>query len=63
MIFPHHENELAQSRAANPESEVKCWMHNGFVNNNGQKMAKADKNFFTIRDVRGLNLSFSVSII
>ncbi|KAF6988899.1 hypothetical protein CFC21_006325 [Triticum aestivum] len=51
LIFPHHENELAQSRAANPESEVKCWMHNGFVNNNGQKMAKADKNFFTIRDV------------
>ncbi|VAH04041.1 unnamed protein product [Triticum turgidum subsp. durum] len=54
LIFPHHENELAQSRAANPESEVKCWMHNGFVNNNGQKMAKADKNFFTIRDVIAL---------
>uniref|UniRef100_A0A8I6X1Z8 cysteine--tRNA ligase n=1 Tax=Hordeum vulgare subsp. vulgare TaxID=112509 RepID=A0A8I6X1Z8_HORVV len=43
LIFPHHENELAQSRAANPESEVKCWMHNGFVNNNGQKMAKSEK--------------------
>lgn len=56
LIFPHHENELAQSQAAYPESEVKCWMHNGFVNKDGQKMAKADKNFFTIRDVR-VNLS------
>ncbi|XP_051185351.1 cysteine--tRNA ligase CPS1, chloroplastic/mitochondrial isoform X1 [Lolium perenne] len=51
LIFPHHENELAQSRAAYPESEVKCWMHNGYVMNNGKKMAKADKNFFTIRDI------------
>jgi cysteinyl-tRNA synthetase len=56
LIFPHHENELAQSRAAYPESEVKCWMHNGYVMNNGKKMAKADKNFFTIRDVRGESL-------
>ncbi|CAM0956921.1 unnamed protein product [Alopecurus aequalis] len=54
LIFPHHVNELAQSRAANPRSKVKCWMHNGFVNNNGQKMAKADKNFFTIRDIIAL---------
>jgi cysteinyl-tRNA synthetase len=56
LIFPHHQNELAQSLAANPKSEVKCWMHNGFVNNKGQKMAKSDKNFFTIRDVRGESL-------
>ncbi|XP_040383944.1 cysteine--tRNA ligase CPS1 homolog, chloroplastic/mitochondrial-like [Oryza brachyantha] len=54
LIFPHHENELAQSQAAYPESEVKCWMHNGFVNKDGQKMAKADKNFFTIRDIISL---------
>lgn len=58
LIFPHHGNELAQSRAANPESEFKCWMHKGFVNNNGQKAAKVDKNFFTIKDVRGVNLLF-----
>ena len=51
LIFPHHENELAQSRAAYPESEVKCWMHNGFVNKDDQKMSKSDKNFFTIRDI------------
>ena len=52
LIFPHHENELAQSRAANPESEVKCWMHNGFINIDDQKMSKSVNNFFTIRDVR-----------
>ena len=57
LFSPHHWNELAQSRAANPGSEVKCWMHNGYVNNKGKKMGKADKNFFTIRDVRGEPLS------
>uniref|UniRef100_A0ACD6AFM1 Uncharacterized protein n=1 Tax=Avena sativa TaxID=4498 RepID=A0ACD6AFM1_AVESA len=51
LIFPHHENELAQSRAAYPESEVKCWMHNGFINNADKKMSKSDNNFFTIRDI------------
>jgi cysteinyl-tRNA synthetase len=51
LIFPHHENELAQSRAANPESCINCWMHNGFVNKDNQKMSKSDNNFFTIRDV------------
>nr|XP_051182800.1 cysteine--tRNA ligase CPS1, chloroplastic/mitochondrial-like [Lolium perenne] len=51
LIFPHHENELAQSRAAYPESEVKCWMHNGFINIDDQKMSKSINNFFTIRDV------------
>ncbi|CAM0870695.1 unnamed protein product [Alopecurus aequalis] len=51
LIFPHHENELAQSKAAYPESEVKCWMHNGFINIDNQKMSKSVNNFFTIRDV------------
>jgi cysteinyl-tRNA synthetase len=51
LIFPHHENEVAQSRAAYPESEVKCWMHNGFVNKDDQKMSKSENNFFPIRDV------------
>ncbi|AQK94258.1 Cysteine--tRNA ligase 1 cytoplasmic [Zea mays] len=54
LIFPHHENELAQSRAAYPDSEVKCWMHNGFVNKDDKKMAKSDNNFFTIRDIIAL---------
>uniref|UniRef100_A0A6V7QSJ9 cysteine--tRNA ligase n=1 Tax=Ananas comosus var. bracteatus TaxID=296719 RepID=A0A6V7QSJ9_ANACO len=51
LIFPHHENELAQSRAACPESNVNYWMHNGFVNRDNQKMSKSDNNFFTIRDI------------
>ncbi|XP_078159783.1 cysteine--tRNA ligase CPS1, chloroplastic/mitochondrial-like isoform X1 [Carex rostrata] len=51
LVFPHHENELAQSRAANPDSCINCWMHNGFVNKDNQKMSKSDNNFFTIRDI------------
>jgi len=51
LIFPHHENELAQSRAACSESNVNCWMHNGFVNRDNEKMSKSLQNFFTIRDV------------
>ncbi|GJN14617.1 hypothetical protein PR202_gb01464 [Eleusine coracana subsp. coracana] len=51
LIFPYYENEIAQSRAAYPDSEVKCWMHNGFVNKDDQKMAKSENNFFTIRDI------------
>ncbi|ONK55860.1 uncharacterized protein A4U43_C10F1710 [Asparagus officinalis] len=51
LIFPHHENEIAQSRAACPESKVNYWMHNGFVNKDNQKMSKSDNNFFTIRDI------------
>ena len=62
LIFPHHENELAQSRAAYPESEVNCWMHNGFINNCGEKMSKSANNFVTIRSVRGRCLtSFNIS--
>lgn len=53
LIFPHHENEIAQSRAACPESKVNYWMHNGFVNKDNQKMSKSDNNFFTIRDIIG----------
>ncbi|KAJ6802245.1 cysteine--tRNA ligase, chloroplastic/mitochondrial-like [Iris pallida] len=51
LVFPHHENEIAQSRAACPESKVNYWMHNGFVNKDNQKMSKSDNNFFTIRDI------------
>ncbi|KAK8966501.1 hypothetical protein KSP40_PGU014401 [Platanthera guangdongensis] len=51
LIFPHHENEIAQSRAACPLSNVNFWMHNGFVNRDNQKMSKSDNNFFTIRDI------------
>ncbi|KAJ8567969.1 hypothetical protein K7X08_020691 [Anisodus acutangulus] len=51
LIFPHHENEIAKSCAACcPESHISYWMHNGFVNNNGEKMSKSLGNFFTIRE-------------
>ncbi len=51
LIFPHHENELAQSEAANGKTFARYWMHNGFVNINNEKMSKSLGNFFTIREV------------
>ncbi|KAL2546409.1 Cysteinyl-tRNA synthetase [Forsythia ovata] len=51
LIFPHHENEIAQSCAACPESNVGYWIHNGFVTANDEKMSKSLGNFFTIREV------------
>ena len=51
LIFPHHENEIAQSEAANGCSFVRYWLHNGFVNINSEKMSKSLGNFFTIREV------------
>ncbi len=51
LIFPHHENEIAQSEAAHGEPFVRYWLHNGFVNINNEKMSKSLGNFFTIRDV------------
>ena len=52
LIFPHHENEIAQSCAACQESNVSYWMHNGHVTNNNEKMSKSLGNFFTIRQVK-----------
>ena len=54
LVFPHHENEIAQSEAANKKPFVRYWMHNGFVNINSEKMSKSLGNFFTIRDVLAL---------
>ena len=51
LIFPHHENEIAQSEAASGCELAKYWMHNGFVNINKEKMSKSLGNFFTIRDI------------
>lgn len=51
LIFPHHENEIAQSEAANGCQYVRYWLHNGFVNINSEKMSKSLGNFFTIREV------------
>ena len=51
LVFPHHENEIAQSEAANGKPLARVWMHNGFVNVDNEKMSKSLGNFFTIRDV------------
>jgi cysteinyl-tRNA synthetase len=51
LIFPHHENEIAQSEAAAGMEFVRYWMHNGFVNIDSEKMSKSLGNFFTIREV------------
>lgn len=51
LIFPHHENEIAQSECAHGKSFVKYWMHNGYLTVNGVKMSKSLGNFFTIREV------------
>ncbi|MBQ8945483.1 MAG: cysteine--tRNA ligase [Lachnospiraceae bacterium] len=51
LIFPHHENEIAQSEAANDTEFAKYWMHNAFLNIDGSKMSKSAGNFFTVRDI------------
>ncbi len=52
LVFPHHENEIAQSEGASGKPFVKYWIHNGFVNVNQEKMSKSLGNFFTIRDIQ-----------
>ena len=51
LIFPHHENEIAQSEAANEKTFARYWMHNGFLNIDHKKMSKSTGNFFTVRDI------------
>ncbi len=51
LIFPHHENEIAQSEAANGVEFSKYWMHNAFLNIDNRKMSKSMGNFFTVREV------------
>lgn len=51
LIFPHHENEIAQSEAANGKEFAKYWLHNGFLNIDNKKMSKSLGNFFTVREI------------
>lgn len=51
LIFPHHENEIAQSEARNHQTFARYWMHAAFLNVNNQKMSKSLNNFFTTRDI------------
>lgn len=53
LVFPHHENEIAQSECRNDAEFAKYWMHSAFVNVNNQKMSKSLNNFFTVREVLG----------
>ncbi|MFA9376276.1 MAG: cysteine--tRNA ligase [Lachnotalea sp.] len=51
LIFPHHENEIAQSEACNGKNFSKYWLHNGFLNIDNRKMSKSLGNFFTVREI------------
>lgn len=51
LIFPHHENEIAQSEACNEKTFAKYWLHNGFLNIDNKKMSKSLGNFFTVREI------------
>ena len=51
LVFPHHENEIAQSEAASGQDLARCWLHNGFVTLDAEKMSKSLGNFKTIRDL------------
>lgn len=51
LVFPHHENEIAQSEAANGKPFARYWMHNAFLNIDNKKMSKSLGNFFTVRDI------------
>ena len=51
LIFPHHENEIAQSEACNGKLFAKYWLHNGFLNIDNKKMSKSLGNFFTVREI------------
>ncbi len=51
LIFPHHENEIAQSECANGKPFARYWMHNGFLNIDNKKMSKSLGNFFTVREI------------
>ncbi|MDD6683651.1 MAG: cysteine--tRNA ligase [Clostridiales bacterium] len=51
LLFPHHENEVAQSECATGKPFARYWMHNGFINIDNEKMSKSKGNFFTVRDI------------
>ena len=55
LIFPHHENEIAQSEAATGKKFVRYWVHNAFLMVNGEKMSKSLGNFYTLRDLKDYN--------
>jgi cysteinyl-tRNA synthetase len=59
LIFPHHENEIAQSESATGKQFVKYWLHNGWVLVDGKKMSKSLKNFYNLKDITDKGYSYS----
>lgn len=59
LVFPHHENEIAQSEAANGKEFARYWMHNAFLNIDNKKMSKSEGNFFTVREI-GVQYSLEI---
>lgn len=51
LVFPHHENEIAQSECCNGKEFAKYWLHNAFLNIDNKKMSKSEGNFFTVREI------------
>ena len=51
LIFPHHENEIAQSECLSGQTFANYWLHNGYINIDNQKMSKSANNFFTVREI------------
>lgn len=51
LVFPHHDNEIAQSECSNGKKFARYWLHNGFINIDNEKMSKSKGNFFTVRDI------------
>lgn len=51
LVFPHHENEIAQSEACTGKPLANYWMHNGYINIDNRKMSKSSNNFFTVREI------------
>jgi cysteinyl-tRNA synthetase len=67
-VFPHHENEIAQSEGATGKPFCNCWIHNGFVNVSGEKMSKSKGNFLTLKtalttalDIRAFRYVYSTA--
>ncbi len=62
LIFPHHENEIAQSEAANGKTFARFWIHNGYLMIDKEKMSKSLGNFFTVRDIRAKHTTAAIRL-
>ena len=63
LVFPHHENEIAQSESANGKEFAKYWMHNAFLNIDNRKMSKSLGNFFTVREISQIGEQYDLQVL